>query len=257
MKLKIKLTAILFVLFAGTLSISSCKEDVPPEPVEQVGQFSIKLEHLWGMDLSPFVMNQPLYHPMTKDTLTFSTFKYYVSNVQLQRTDGSWWKEEESYHLVDLSKTDGNVIQLNKVPAGTYTAMNYTMGVDSMRNVSGAQTGALSVSNGMFWSWNTGYIMIKTEGTSPQSPTGDFAFHLGGFMGDQNVVTERTTGFNGETLDISAAANPQIHLNVNPARLWHGGTSVADTSKIHMPGEVAVDMATHFYGWINFDHIHR
>ena len=74
-------------------------------------------------------------------------------------------------------------LTLSDVPEGSYTEMSYVLGVDSTRNVSGAQAGALSTANGMFWSWSTGYIMLKAEGTSPNSGTGSFSFHLGGFSG--------------------------------------------------------------------------
>jgi hypothetical protein len=62
--------------------------------------------------------------------------------------------------------------------------MEFMIGVDSARNNSGAQTGALDPTNGMFWSWSTGYIMAKFEGTSAQSPAAANAlkFHIGGFI---------------------------------------------------------------------------
>jgi hypothetical protein len=70
------------------------------------------------------------------------------------------------------------VFDFINVPAGTYTGMYLTMGVDSARNVSGAQEGALDPANGMFWSWTSGYIMIKAEGLSPQGAGGSFTYHL-------------------------------------------------------------------------------
>jgi NaMN:DMB phosphoribosyltransferase len=71
------------------------------------------------------------------------------------------------------------------------------IGVDSTHNVSGAQTGALDPANGMFWSWNTGYIMAKMEGTSPQSTANDnsFIFHIGGFSGANSGVRNVTLTF--------------------------------------------------------------
>ncbi|MCU0495618.1 MAG: hypothetical protein MUD01_28865, partial [Chloroflexaceae bacterium] len=50
-----------------------------------------------------FSLNNPLIHPMTNDTLTFTTMKYYVSNLKLKLADGSWWVHPESYFLVDAS----------------------------------------------------------------------------------------------------------------------------------------------------------
>jgi len=131
------------------------------------------------------------------------------------------------------------------------------MGVDSLRNVSGAQSGALAVANNMFWSWNSGYIMVKAEGTSPNSGSGSFAFHLGGFMGNNNVVTVKTVNFAGNALTVSGGNTSEVHLTVNPAKLWHSSASLATTSSLMMPGTTAKTMATDFYGGIAFDHIHE
>ena len=129
------------------------------------------------------------------------------------------------------------------------------MGVDSIRNVSGAQQAALPPSNGMFWSWSTGYIFLKAEGTSPQSANNSFMFHLGGFMNPNNIVTNKTTDFGSATLEIATDKKPSVLLKANPARLWHSASSVSVLSTIHMPGANAVQMATDFYSNIYFDKI--
>ena len=151
--------------------ISSCKKDPKDEPnnTNNTGSFAIKTEHFWGPSgtTTVFELNKWLVHPKIGDSLKFDKFKYYLTNVQLKKSDGTWWKDIESYYLVDLSLLNGNIITIDNVPNGTYTEMKYVLGVDSARNNSGAQTGVLSVANGMFWSWNTGYIFLKAEGESP------------------------------------------------------------------------------------------
>jgi hypothetical protein len=252
MKLMIAFTILTSVFFA------SCKKDETPngDNSNLTGQIKIEFEHKWGMNLMPFYMGVDMIQPKTKDTLKFTTLKYYVSNIQLKKSDGSWWIHPESYFLLDASIPSSMVLNISNVPSGTYTEMRYTMGVDSIRNVSGAQTGVLSAINGMFWSWNSGYIMIKAEGMSPNSPSEDFVLHLGGFKGDYNVVTVKTSNFGGEPLNVSASATPQIHFIANPARFWHTNPSVSSLNKIHMPGAEAKQAAIDFYDGIFFDHIH-
>lgn len=242
------------------LSLSACKKDpVDPPTTNETSTFSIKAEHFWGPSgtTTVFELNKWLVHPKTKDSLKFDMFKYYITNIQLKKSGGSWWTDEESYYIMDLDKMNGNVITINNVPTGTYTELKYILGVDSARNNSGAQTGALSATNGMFWSWNTGYIFVKAEGTSPQSNDGTFAFHLGGFKGENNIVTPKQTGFNGETLEIAVNTNPIIHLNARPSMLWHAGKKVSEVSRIMMPSPTAKAMADEYFGSYIFDHIHR
>lgn len=258
MKLFLNSTAIAVTILC--LTFTACKKDNNTTPVSQpevtTGDFKLEFEHIWLTPATEFALNTAFIHPVTGDTLTFSTFKYYVSNIRLKKTDGTWWSDKESYFLIDASVPNSNVLNLKNVPSGSYTQMEYTLGVDSLRNVSGAQTGALSLDNGMFWSWNSGYIMLKAEGTTPNAASGSFAFHLGGFQGANNIVTTRSTDFSGATLEINPKASPQVHMVANPALLWNHGVSCKSVSSIMMPGPDAKVMAGLFYNDITFEHIH-
>jgi hypothetical protein len=247
------------VMVVSALFLGACKKEnpTPNEPTPKSGTVVVNLEHKWGTSGANFSLNNPLIHPMSNDTLTFTTMKYYVSNLKLKLADGSWWIHPESYFLVDASNVASTKLQLPNVPIGQYVALEYTMGVDSLRNVSGAQSGALSTTNGMFWSWNSGYIMVKAEGISSNSPTGSFSYHLGGFKGANNVVTQKLAEFNAGSLVVSENKSSEIHMTANVARLFHSYGSVSNGATIHMPSANSKAMASDFYNGILFDHIHN
>ncbi len=249
---KVKLT----IVAAATLilGLTSCKKE-ETTPVKQVpnvidttntidsisySEININFAPKYGMasekDL-PF--GQDWKHPkggVNGDTLNFSTFKMYISNIKLKNTDGSYWSENESYHLLDLSNPSSLLVNLSKVPVGNYTEIEFTLGIDSLRNVSGAQTGALATTNNMFWSWNSGYIFVKAEGTYLDNGTRkNFKYHIGGFKGEYNVVTKYPISF-GKELKLIKGKNPKINLGLNPGPLWHGSTSVKSINDVHMPG---------------------
>jgi hypothetical protein len=249
------LMAIALILLLQTACKKTTTDPIPTPAAP--GQFTLEFEHKWGMMLTPFSLNTLQVHPMTGDSLTFTTFRYYVSNIKVKKDDGTWWSEPNSYHIVDLTNTASLEIELDDVPAGNYTELQYTMGVDSLRNLSGAQDGALSVTEGMFWNWNSGYIMLKAEGTSPDAANNTYLFHLGGFSGSNNIVTVKTTNFNGSTMSIASDKTPHVHLVANPARLWHSSPSVSTKNTIHMPGAEAKTMALDFYNNISFDELHQ
>jgi hypothetical protein len=258
-----------FVLIASTLIITSCKKEgctnptavnynleatkddgscIYAEPAAETGKVTIALEHQWESVSNDFQLNTEYTHATTGDQLTFTTFKYYVSNVRLKKTDGTWWTHPESYFLVDLSESSSANLVLNGVPTGSYSEVSYVMGVDSTRNVSGAQSGALSTTLGMFWSWNTGYIMVKAEGTSPQATMGGaFTYHLGGFSGTNNIVTFKDATFGSDELAVTTASNGLIKIGVDPSKLFTTTGSVANVGMVHMPGANAVSIATDFY----------
>ena len=260
----LKISMIALLGLALTLSTSCKKETVEPTPATPVvdpgkGSVSIVLSHKWGMmNEQNFVLGSDLIHPMHKDTLNFSKLKYYVSNVKFKKADGTYFVHPESYFLVDLADLATTTLAIANVPAADYTEMSYTLGVDSTRNCSGAQTGALDPVNTMFWSWNSGYIATKAEGTYLKNKVvTPFTFHLGGFKTPNNVTTTKTISFSSNNLTVTKDKASKVKITVNPGTLFHT-TSVKTLDMIHMPGSAAVSMAvgfyTHSYGFM-FDSI--
>lgn len=247
-------------IFALTLIIlSSCKKETPdptPAAPASTDNVALKISHSWT-GASTFGLNTDYVHPVTGDALNFTMLKYYISNIRLKKADGTWWIQPDSYFLLNLENGSAAEINIPKVPYGEYTDIEYVLGVDSLRNVSGAQAGALSTSNGMFWSWNSGYIMLKAEGTSPNSTSNAFSFHLGGFAGANSVVTKRSHNFVGNSLSVSGNGNCQIQLSAKPENLWLTSPSVSTVSTTHMPGAGAKAMALNFYNSFEFEEINE
>lgn len=249
-------TTLAGIAFLILLSLTACKKTPTPTPTPTVkyGNAIIEIEHSCGAT-SPITYGSAVVNPLNGDTMLFTNIKYYVSNIKLKKSDGTWWEDPYSYYLIDLSLTDGNLINLDSVPEGDYTDLSYTIGVDSLHNVSGVQTGSLSTSNNMFWSWNTGYIFLKLEGVSPQI-SGGFSFHLGGFSGANNAVASRTLSFNGGYMSVRTYQTPQLHLSGDIGKTWKNTTSIRSNKMVHMPGADAVKMVNSWADAIEFEHIH-
>lgn len=206
-------------------------------------------------------MDSVNYTNANGDTFKVTKFNYYISNIKLTKSDGSVFKETESYHLVQESNPASKAFTIANVPYGTYTAISFMIGVDSTRNVSGAQTGALDQANGMFWSWSSGYIMAKFEGTSPQSPATNHAltFHVGGFSGANSVLKDASPSFNGSTANVSSTVTPEIHLKTDVSKWFKSSTitNFATTHTIHMPGAAAKSIANNYANMFSVEHIHN
>ena len=191
--------------------------------------------------------------------MTFSTFKYYVSNVKLTKADGSVWSEDESYHLVVVGANSSVEFEIENVPTGDYKAVEFTIGVDSLRNVSGAQTGALSQSNQMFWSWNSGYIFLKAEGQETGGQA--FTYHIGGFRNSNgtNALQQVSMSFGGQVASVSPNATPVVHQMVDVAEFFDGQNplSIQTTPSMMTPGMVAVMISENYRHMFSFDHVHN
>ncbi len=260
MKNAIKNKLVLLFFAFGILMFQACSEDddnnIDESPSAAEGNIELKFDHVWGPAEANFELNTEYTHPATSEAITFTKLRYYVSNVVFQKSDGSEWREDQSYHIVDVASDDTN-LRLQNIPAGDYVGVSFIIGVDSARNVSGAQTGALDPAENMFWSWNSGYIFIKAEGNSPASVDGSFTYHLGGFSEPNSAIREVSLDFGESTLRIAPNTEPAVHLMANAARFWHGGISLNDMSNVHMPGSNASILATNFAGGFRFDHIHN
>jgi hypothetical protein len=237
----LRLIALGMLIAAGWLS--SCK----PEEVVENGSLKVQINYVFGSNMLPWQTGVMMKHPKTMDSLQFTSLKFYVSNVQLQKADGSWWKAENSYYLVCAECPGGSQFVVDDIPTGEYTHVAYTLGVDSARCASGEQTGALNPSNGMYWDATKGYIMAKAEGNSPNSPNGKFTLHLGGFGGEHKVQMDKSSDFLGSNLSVTDVAQPVLTVTCNPARFWHAAPSVSVRNEVLAPGEIAHGMAATFF----------
>jgi hypothetical protein len=174
-----------------------------------------------------------------------SKFKFYASGFELQNTaNAQTTKEKESYHLVDLEDPASQVLTIT-FSGGNYDRLNFIVGVDSLRNVSGAQAGALDPANGMFWTWNTGYIFAKFEGRSPAStaPFNAFTFHIGGFRTGENAI--RLISLPAQ---VEVGKTREVIIDVN-AEKWFDGVqqlSIAAGPAVMSPGGAALDYADNY-----------
>ncbi|MBS1647176.1 MAG: hypothetical protein JST67_07540 [Bacteroidetes bacterium] len=157
--------------------------------------FFIHFNHYAGN--APFSLGNT-YHNALGQPFTVSNFKYYISNVRLQKNDGTFFSCTESF-LIDEREEESKRINIHNVPDGTYTAVEFIIGVDSAHNCNGLQAGALDPVNGMFWAWNTGYIFMKIEGLyfSNTNQQKKIEYHIGGYKAPNNSIRKVHLDFKG------------------------------------------------------------
>ena len=248
------------ITISSFIVLSSCKKDPADDTPNDENLGALKIEFENRVADSALVLNTGSYVNANGDTFSVSKFKYYITNIKLMTATGTY-AEPESYHLVDQSVSGSLGFTINNVPQGNYTGISFMVCVDSTRNVSGSQTGALDPANGMFWSWMSGYIMAKFEGTSPQSgdTTGRLLFHVGGFSGANNVLKTVTPSFGGATANVTETTTPEVHIVANLAEWFNASTSVdfATLYTIHGPGANAKMLADNYADMFMVHHIHN
>lgn len=137
-------------------------------------------------DLNPFLVSDTLSDE-SNDTLQISTFKMYISNIELKNGNKLVYKEKNSFHLIDFSDPNSTFIQLTNKNL-SFTSIRFQIGVDSSTTVSGVMGGDLDPTKGMYWTWQTGYIHFKLEGKYNNSTVNNFIYHIGGFQFPTNSL---------------------------------------------------------------------
>jgi hypothetical protein len=173
----------------------------------------------------PFVARKNYTNPFN-ESFSIEKFKFYFGKARL--FDASSGAEisanPDEYFLIDFTDSVSCSIKLSIRP-GKYSNIVFLLGVDSIHNVSGAQTGALDPAKGMFWTWNSGYIMAKLEGSSPLSnqPAHLMAYHIGGFREPNNAARNIDLSFPKEKkLEITDQKIHELYITAD-LNYWFNG----------------------------------
>lgn len=236
-------------LLAIVVLLAGCKKENSNEPEKKAdaGTVTFSFDHS--------VINEPLvfgknYTNDLGEAFTVDRFKYYVHDIQLVNKRNEKTTISNDYFLVDHEDAASRMITL-PIPADTFTSIIYTLGVDSARNVSGAQTGALDPTLGMFWTWASGYVMAKLEGHSPASTLSGQAFtlHVGGFRSPYITIRQIELPLqNNMIIKKDASITVKINADINTWFSRVHNISIAQNSICHSPGKLANDIADNYEG---------
>jgi hypothetical protein len=143
----------------------------------------------------PLELNGAYYTNKLGEKFNISACNYFISNIRFKAINGEEYAvpQDSSYFLLKEADPSTRKIGLS-VPKGKFTSVTFTIGVDSLRSTTDLKhrRDALDISggmtDGMYWTWNSGYIFFKLEGTCEQAAvdmTGQrkFRYHIGGFGG--------------------------------------------------------------------------
>lgn len=242
-----------------TTLVTGCKKDSDPF-TPQSGAFAVELENAVGT--LPLNLSTDTYTTAAGDRFTVSTFKYFLSNFTLTKADGSTYVVPSSYFLVNQANGDSQHLDLKDVPAGDYTGLTFTVGVDSARTKAGNFTGALAADPGMFWDWSKEFKNVVLEGTSLQSPTGGLVFHIAGFKvsnGANNTIRTVSPAFPANTkLLVRADHTPEIHMHVDVLGMFGAPNPVRFATTYNtMGGPASARVANNLAaGMFAIEHIH-
>jgi hypothetical protein len=277
------------LVFASLVALTfvACHKNDDKEYAD-LGSLKIEFENRAGDDLLTLGKT---YVTAAGDSIAFTRFDYFVSNIVLVREDGSEYvvPKNESYFLIKHDTPSSHVIKINNVPGGAYKAARFVIGVDSLMSATPAEQRPAALdpitnAAGMYWSWNSGYIFVKVEGTSPQAPVSSLTqersvlYHVGGYGGNDpasptmNNLKTVTLEKSGELAQVGklesdghnhgggtdAGVVPNIHTYVDILEVFKNPTSfrVADNPVMHW-GDFSKTIANNYHDMFMIEHIHN
>jgi hypothetical protein len=256
---------LIIALTAIILSVQACKKETYNK--ENKATLSIEFDNIvGGQNLQ---LNTGSYTNSSGETFSVSLLQYFISNIQVKRTDGTVYTipQDSSYFLIKESDAATRFAKV-QVPEGEYAELSFVLGVDSLRSTMdlGKRTGVLDPSggmeDGMYWGWNSGYIFFKMEGISPQAPLdptsqNKFRYHIGGFGGYSaptiNNIKTITVNLNeGGIAKVRSGRESNVHLMVDVSKMFNG-VSIAANPTV-MFSAFSVNVANNFAGMFRHDH---
>jgi hypothetical protein len=161
-------------------------------------------------------------------TFQLELVKFYITNLRFFHNGVLVSDYTDQPQLVNLEDDSTTHILLSALPL--FDEVRFTFGVDSSTNVNGIMSGALDPVNGMYWSWQSGYINCKIEGEIISSGRKSVVYHLGGYLPDQLAAKEIS-------LPVPYSQNMELSLNLDSIL---SGLAGQNLFQIMSPGENAV-----------------
>lgn len=170
-------------------------------------------------------------------------FMFYTTKWKVINASNDTINLSNDHFLINADKQQSMVIPFPQL--ANAKKILFDIGVDSIRNTSGIQTGILDPAVGMFWTWRTGYIMAKMHGISSQAKTAGnrFSYEVGGFQSPYNSV--RTIVLE---LPAKQEKNKSITIKTNLAN-WFSGKhfiQIGTTPNCHNAGKLAMQLADNY-----------
>ncbi len=210
---------------------------------------TIKISFINTINNLPVILDSGNFTNCWNETFNITALKYYISNVQLQTAEKKIAAEKNSYHLINEEDSASKSFSF-MASNGSYKTLSFLIGIDSLQNVSGAQTNALDPLNGMFWTWNSGYIMFKLEGYSSGSALvkNKIEYHIGGFSGANSVLRRVELNIESNAVLINKNSTTEIIVRTDLSKIWNvvHELKISDTPICTTPGILAAGIADNY-----------
>lgn len=233
---KLFLSLAILAFFAYGCEDSSNTVTPQPTPTDETVSFKIRIEGTFGT--TPFALNQS-YTTVSGDTVRFSMARFYLSElsvidtlgraipVRVTDTTSTATIDNQTVTLLDYATAQNGAFELTlRAKPGVYRGVKFNVGVPFDLNHRDASIlpKPLNVDQGMFWSWNSGYIFHRLEGNFDSLGTSrNFLYHIGGDNRNLTVQLATLTGASATRFEVAANGSSIFTARMDYSRLFTTG----------------------------------
>jgi len=172
-----------------------------------------------------------IYSLTDSSKIEITTCRFYVSNFSFF-SKGKLITQNKEAFLIDLENPES--LSIDNLD-GDFDQLQFNLGIDSSTNVAGILDGDLDPIKGMYWTWNSGYINFKLEG-SITNKTGKkipFEYHLGGYLPPFQTIQTIS-------IDRENANSATIQFDISQ---FISSIDFEKCSNVMIPGATAVELS--------------
>ncbi len=181
---------------------------------------ALKFNFFWGNET--FQLEKPLL--LGKDTVYFSKMQFYISNIafQNQKNNSKIPLKTNVKNFPTLISLENNTLPFSKnISLKNNTYLMFALGLDEPTNTGKyEQKHDLDPQNGMFWTWESGYIFWKLEGYFfKNNQKKGLIFHLGRKNCYQEIILDTKNTKIEKTAKENISMNALV-LHLDMQQLW-------------------------------------
>lgn len=182
-----------------------------------------------------FIVNTK-FNKSNEETYQLKDLKYIVSNIRLKDENGKvfMYPKDKNIFIINEANGDkaGNIsIILDNVDGGVYKQITFGIGIDQERYKLGAKgQGDFLVkaeSEGMLWSWATGYkfTLINGQCSYGEKTDENLAIHIGSLGTTTDMYNEVTLDF-PYTIKVADNREPKVHIYSDISKFFDGSKAL-------------------------------
>lgn len=233
------LVSLLFAVYAA-FNLSACKVPDPIDPPQMPDKAVLNLSFDFLNGSSPIVY-QEAFTDVQGMQHRLSTFKMYLSSIELVKTDGTIYRLSDvlliDYKPInpDLSNPQWDKQYEFDVPVGDYQEIRFGLGVPPDLNEEDPTTFSndhpLSIFASTYWNWASMYRFIILE-TASDTGSGSFDHDILIHTGLDELYFTKSLSFEPVTLDARKPMHLSLSLDWN--KLWWDSDEVIDLRTEHI-----------------------